>query len=143
MRDYTINVENDTLVIKIRNKKRIEILIDNLSLSRKYRDFIDCYDYIIHLQETKKDLVSYSLLYDIAKLINSRFKHKINWINTFIAVNEIDYYNNLNKGEYNDDATDITQGIDSIFNKMKDRKKEINQPEIRTAIKESVIEKLK
>jgi len=126
MRDYTINVENDTLVIKIRNKKRIEILIDNLSLSRKYRDFIDCYDYIIHLQETKKDLVSYSLLYDIAKLINSRFKHKINWINTFIAVNEIDYYNNLNKGEYNDDATDITQGIDSIFNKMKDRKKEIN-----------------
>lgn len=140
---FTLRKENDSLIITLSNgkKRELDFRLDILSVVRESHDLSDCCDIILHLQQSKPKLISDGLLFEIARFINLNINsHKINWVNTFVAVALIKYDNALDKDkDENNEGISVFDNIDQNLDNLA----EINNPETKNALIEQVKHKLK
>lgn len=99
--------------------------LENFSSTSSRNDLENCCDLLIQLKENHQNRISDCELYDFAKIIKVNLPHtSINWINTFLYIEGINYYRALERNQ--DDENIEIDIFDDLENVVEDE----NQDEV-------------
>lgn len=141
---YKIKREDGFITLELTKEKTFDIQTDHFKVTRNFNGLANCCDLFIHTKQTKKNWVEDDLFCDLALIINEEFPdHEIDWINTFIAIEQENYSTHLIKEDDKEDGVDVFENTDTVFGSVEIQNEEFSKPEVRSGFKEQVVEKLK
>ncbi len=142
---YSIKKDKGFVIVELAKGKEFEIEINQFKTTRTLENGLtSCCDLFIHIKQTKKEWVDDNLFYDLVLIINEEIPdHEINWVNTFIAIEQENYSDYLLTEEANDKSVDILDEIDKVFEDSEVLNEEFSKREVRSGLKEQVEGKLR
>ena len=141
---YKISRNGNVIKLELIKKKLLEIDFNHFTVTRVHKGLTDCCDLFIHTKQTKKKWIDDNLFYELALMINEEFpNHGINWINTFIAIEQENYSDHLIEEDKNEEGIGTFENINSLFESDEILSDEFSKPEVRNGLLEQVTQKLK
>lgn len=141
---YQIRHQNGQISVVLKENKKFNIQLDQFKVTRNHTGIENCCDLFIHLKTTKKKWIDDDLFYELALIINSEIPdHDINWVNTFIAIEQENYSTHLVNESDETDGVDVFENIELVFESSEIQNDEFSKPEVRNGLREQVEEKLK
>ena len=138
--NYSVKEDSEFVTVELTKRKTFDIEINQFKTTRNLENGLtNCCDLFIHTKQTKKQWVDDNLFYDLALIINREIPdHEINWVNTFIAIEQENYSTHLLTEETNDNGVDVFDSMDRIFQDSEMLNEEFSKREVRSGLKEQV-----
>jgi hypothetical protein len=142
---YSITETNGYVTVELTKIKKFDIEIDQFRTTRNLGNGLtNCCDLFIHTKQTKKKWVDDNLFYELALIINREISdHKINWVNTFIAIEQENYADHLISEEDHENGVDVFDNMDKVFEDSQTLNDEFKKREVRSGLREQVEERLR
>jgi hypothetical protein len=142
---YSITETNGYVTVDLTKSKKFDFEIDQFRTIRNLGNGLtNCCDLFIHIKQTKKKWVDDNLFYELAVIINREISdHKINWVNTFIAIEQEKLADHLISEEDHDNGVDVFDNMDKEFEDSQTLNEEFKKREVRSGLREQVEERLR